>query len=164
MNTITKNTKLTRAQIIDQYEAMREALDTTRQELRAERENLARERASHEATKDALRHLQDLRAKAVAKAKAATATPENKAEKPTPTGGQPMTINEFCAAYCAEHGTKSVPKDVVKTWKASFKCTCPKCGGNGLYGTDDICYACAGTGEQTVADAERNKAYWRING
>lgn len=162
MNTVTSRS--TKAQMYAAFETMREALDATRQELRAERENLARERASHEATKDALRHLQDLRAKAVAKAKAATATPENKAEKPTPTGGQPMTINEFCAAYCAEHGTKSVPKDVVKTWKASFKCTCPKCGGNGLYGTDDICYACAGTGEQTVADAERNKAYWRING
>lgn len=77
---------------------------------------------------------------------------------------KPLTIKEFCAEYCRVHGTRSVPGDVVKAWRDSFKCRCGKCGGTGEYGDLGICYACQGTGEQTVQDIERNSTYWKLNG
>lgn len=41
---------------------------------------------------------------------------------------------------------------------------CVKCNGTGAYGERGICYACKGTGGQTIRDTMRCAAYWRHNG
>lgn len=151
MNTATVNTNVSardnKAAIYAAVEALRLALDA--------------EREAHRSTKRDLEELRALRAAAIAKAKA-KATPRKETTSFVPSD-KAMTINEFCEAYCKEHGTRSVPGAVVKAWRASFKCTCGKCGGTGDYGVGNICYACCGTGEQTVADVARNRAYWKLN-
>lgn len=175
------NSKSTRAQILNAYVEMRDALDQERQD--------------HASTKRDLEELRALRAAAVAKAKAARAevprtgpdrycvteadgscvstdprcmhnTFAPKSQEPSceAPSAKPLTIKEFCAEYCRVHGARSVPGDVVKAWRDSFKCRCGKCGGTGEYGNLGICYACQGTGEQTVQDIERNSTYWKING
>lgn len=164
MNTVTlKNTK---SQILAAFEAMRDVADRERTARRSLEDEIKLLRAKVYAAPDKYCVTTPDGNCISEDPRCMHNTPAPKSQEPSceAPSAKPMTIKEFCAEYCRVHGTRSVPGAVVKAWRASFKCTCGKCGGTGEYGNLGICYACQGTGEQTVQDVERNSTYWKLNG
>lgn len=160
------NSKSTRAQILNAYVEMRDALDQERQAHAVTKDDFNREKTARIAQD---LELKELRAKVYAP-KVEETKPEAPRDEETTfidTSDMPSTVPEFCELYCRVNGVKSVPKAAVDMWRKARAGVCGKCNGTGKYVFPDggwgRCYACAGKGEQTHEDAIRCSIYWKLN-